>query len=199
MELLLNKAVSGSDIQKLLDIPVGTGRFFELYDSLGIEVIGADVSEDMISKSREKVDNEIQSTNVSFQHGDILDRSTIDIGPDIVVCIRLLNWFSFDEVREAIINIDGIDAEYAIVGIRTQSDEEIGLKKRLWLLQAQIISRLSNREITNNNSINIHPESGFKQLIQEKFKIEHRVLVDVGTSPKKFGSEYCIYLLKSIN
>jgi len=170
-----------------------------LYENLGIEVVGADVSEDMISKSREKVDKEIQSADVSFQHGDILERSTINIDPDIVVCIRLLNWFSFNEVRESISNIDELDAKYAIVGIRTQSDEEIGFKKRLWLLQAQIIFRLLNLKKVNNNSINIHSENEFNQLLQGKFNIEQRVLVDIGTSPKNFGSEYYIYLLKSIN
>jgi len=199
VELLINKAASDSDIHKLLDIPVGTGRFFDLYTRFNLEVVGADVSDDMISKSREKVNKEFRFVNISIQYGDLLKCSNIDMKPDIVVCIRLLNWFSFDEVREVMNNIVELNAEYAIIGIRTQSDQEAGFKKNLWLLQAQIISRLLNPTAQNKYSVNIHPENEFKQILQRHFNIKHKVLVNVGTSTKNFESKYYIYLLQITN
>src|SRR3990170_2451843 len=38
----------------LIDVPVGTGRFVELYHKLGIAASGVDISKDMIARAGEK-------------------------------------------------------------------------------------------------------------------------------------------------
>lgn len=194
VELLLRKVSEKNRIDTVLDIPVGTGRFLHMYDELGLDVVGMDLSEDMLSISEKKSP---QNSDFVFTKGNILKPDSIEVEPDIVVCIRLLNWFSFSEVSTVLENLQSLDIEYAIVGIRTQPDEKVSFKKRLWLGHIQIISQILSLT-PSGETINIHPESAFRtQVSEHNFQIENRILIDVGTSPNDYCSEYNIYLLKT--
>lgn len=39
---------------KLLDIPIGTGRFIPVYERRGIQVLGVDISSDMLAEAFKK-------------------------------------------------------------------------------------------------------------------------------------------------
>lgn len=193
VELFLHKVADGQKVGAVLDLPVGTGRFIPLYKDLNLDTTGVDVSEDMISEAQKTADD--TNYQISLQKGNILDLSTIDANPDVIINIRLLNWFSLSEVATVLEHCYELEPKYVIAGVRTQPDDEISTKKRIWLAPAQIISQVLKYS-TENDSINIHPE---KQIIKEMNKyyhIENRILVDIGTSPSQYGSEYYIYLLR---
>jgi len=195
VELLLHKVIASQKVDTVLDIPVGTGRFIPLYNGLDLGVTGMDVSEDMISEAKKKANH--SNFQMTFQKGDILDLSTINADPDLIINIRLLNWFSLTEVSRVLENCHKLEPEYVIAGVRTQPTSEISVKKKIWLGPAQVGSQILNNPFSNKNSINIHPEQKIIEEMSKNYTIENRILVDVGTSPSNFESEYYVYLLKS--
>lgn len=57
-------------IPLLLDLPVGTGRFFPHY-KLVEAVVGVDVSDDMLNEARQKLTSLPPGTSGSVEHGDV--------------------------------------------------------------------------------------------------------------------------------
>ena len=75
---------------RVLDSPIGTGRFMPLYKKYKFSVTGLDISQDMIDIARAKADKaglEIEFKNTSLFETDIEDNAY-----DVVLCIRFLNW-----------------------------------------------------------------------------------------------------------
>ena len=75
---------------RILDVPVGTGRFLELYARLGHEAIGIDVSSDMLAQATLK-QQQLLEADITLRVGDI---TALDMDPysvDVAVCSRLFN------------------------------------------------------------------------------------------------------------
>lgn len=193
VELFLHKVTDSQKVGGVLDVPVGTGRFIPLYKKLDLDATGVDVSEDMIAKAQKTAND--TNYQISLQEGDILDISTIDSKPDVIINIRLLNWFSLAEVETVLKHCYELESKYVIAGIRTQPDNGISIKKKIWLAPAKIVSRILKYS-TPNSTINIHPEGQMIDIIKKHYNIENRILVDIGTSPSTYESEYYIYLLR---
>lgn len=83
------RCLSGRSMQRLLDAPVGTGRFFDYYDGVA-EIVGLDVSDDMLAQAAGRPIAR-QSGRVSLHRGDIKALTFPDGYFDIVVCWRLLH------------------------------------------------------------------------------------------------------------
>ena len=74
---------------RLLDLPVGTGRFFEYY--AGAEsILGVDISQHMLAVAREKAST-IGLANLELAAGDALALNCVDSEFDTVVCFRLVH------------------------------------------------------------------------------------------------------------
>lgn len=84
----------------VLDVPCGTGRFFSLYDSLGWDYVGIDVSADMISIAADRIGEGCLdlATGSVFHIGETLGLSPETF--DISVCFRLTHWLTIEEVRD---------------------------------------------------------------------------------------------------
>lgn len=78
----------------VLDVPVGTGRFADLYCTMGLRAVGVDMSEPMMKKARAR--------GMECEHGDILSLRYPDRCFDCAVCVRLLNHLTVDEAVTAI-------------------------------------------------------------------------------------------------
>lgn len=92
----------------VVDIPVGTGRYAEIYAERGVNVIGFDTSPDMLKLARKQFDQHGLKKNVQSH---LYEHSALDPLPnpvgwayDAVVCTRLLNHFTLDEARQAMKN-----------------------------------------------------------------------------------------------
>lgn len=79
----------------VVDVPVGTGRFIPLYEELGFNVLGLDISEDMLKEASEKA----KGDNTYLRLGDARDIDLSDQGYDVAVCIRLFRWIKLYEVQ----------------------------------------------------------------------------------------------------
>ena len=84
----------------VLDLPCGTGRITELLLEGGLNVVGADVSEEMLAIGRQRCAR--FSSRIVFQQQDIHNLTLPEHGFDLVTCIRLLHHFGIVD-RELIL------------------------------------------------------------------------------------------------
>jgi ubiquinone/menaquinone biosynthesis C-methylase UbiE len=83
--------------ESLLDCPVGTGRFADIYRERAIpKVVGVDVSVDMLLEAEAK-----RLRTMKLIMGDIMDLQFEAGAFELGVCIRLLNWLSADRMEAA--------------------------------------------------------------------------------------------------
>jgi len=78
--------------RSVLDCPVGTGRWFDVYRGNGATVHGIDISENMLSEATKKAP---PNGRIRLERADVLDSS----GPsplgrdyDLIVCSRFVYW-----------------------------------------------------------------------------------------------------------
>lgn len=106
----------------LLDVPVGTGRFFPSYKKFGYQTIGVDASSDMLSEAQKKADD-IDYRDVELMEGDILDLPLRDDAAYLSVCIRLMNWFDFPTFQQALRELRRVSSHELIVGVRLSTGQ----------------------------------------------------------------------------
>lgn len=97
----LKKILSGmaSDL-RVLDVPVGTGRFFTLYKRHGFDVVGVDISHEMVDASRKHAE-EI-GLDATLATGSILGLPYQDDAFDLSVSVRMMQWLSPEDTHTAI-------------------------------------------------------------------------------------------------
>lgn len=81
---------------RVLDIPVGTGRFLAAYRRRYMGVIGMDVSADMLAQARSK------DAAADLVIGNILAIDLPYASVDAAISVRIMNWLTLDEVRTAL-------------------------------------------------------------------------------------------------
>lgn len=177
-------------ISLVMDVPVGTGRFFDIYEELSVNVLGIDVSEDMLNQARDKAKN--RNITIRLVNEDILEFSE-DINPDVIVCTRFLNWLDFKHCKRVISKLSSFYPTYIILGSRTL-DLVIG---RLLITPKDnlkaVINYLMGKRLGPN--LKIHNKTDLENVFSSnQLEIKGKGLVDVGS----FGSKYFIYLLKNI-
>ena len=84
----------------VVDIPVGTGRCFELYAAQGLCVTGLDISPDMLAEARSRAES--VGLTVDLRRGDIRKIDAGDRAFETAVCIRFLNWIEMPDVEIAV-------------------------------------------------------------------------------------------------
>lgn len=100
---------------RILDIPVGTGRYAEIYGKRGLRVVGMDVSEDMLKVAEEKAAQ--VGTLMKVVHGDALNIDAPDGAFDAAVCTRLVNWFLPAEMAQVVSELTRVTKNKIILSI----------------------------------------------------------------------------------
>lgn len=103
---------------KVLDIPVGTGRFLAAYRRHGMSAIGMDVSEDMMAQARLKVPES------DLRVGDILAINLPTQSVDLAVAVRILSWLTIDEMKHALYELSTVARSWIITGGGRQPDRQ---------------------------------------------------------------------------
>lgn len=122
----------------ILDIPLGTGRFLDLYKKYPVKIIGIDVSEDMMKQAKAK------DPSIDARIGDILDIDLKDKSVEVSVCIRLLNLIDEDEMIQALCELSRVTKYEIIISMRL----------------GNIYEQVSERSVN-------HSEFVFKRMLQE--------------------------------
>jgi SAM-dependent methyltransferase len=79
----------------VLDVPFGTGRYVPIYRFKGMEFVGVDISDDMLSVAKAKY------PGIDARRGSILNLEFSDKSFETGVCTRMLNWFYPEEMLKA--------------------------------------------------------------------------------------------------
>jgi ubiquinone/menaquinone biosynthesis C-methylase UbiE len=82
----------------VVDVPCGTGRFFDHYARRGFIVRGIDLSADMLAQAEAKITNH-QTHRLA--RGDIRELPFADKSCDAVVSCRVTRWLSPDDCKVA--------------------------------------------------------------------------------------------------
>jgi ubiquinone/menaquinone biosynthesis C-methylase UbiE len=104
----------------VLDIPVGTGRYLDLYEKMGVKVLGRDVNEDMLAEARKK------HPNADLAVADVLALDMADKSVETIVCVRLLNLLSEKEMQQALHELQRVASKRIIMTLRTGKKMKLG-------------------------------------------------------------------------
>lgn len=112
------------DVESVLDVPVGTGRFASLYSERGLTVTGLDTSPDMLREAYKKGLS-------TLRLGDIRYMPFKDGAFDVAVCIRLFAWLEPEVVQQSLKELARV-ARVLIVNIRTNEEASHCKNNSLW-------------------------------------------------------------------
>jgi len=101
-----------NDIIRLIDVPVGTGRFLAMYKALGISVIGVDISEEMLQQARTK------GHPVHLEIGDATKLRFGDQEFDAAVCVRFLDLIEEEAMQQVMHELFRVTKKHIILTIR---------------------------------------------------------------------------------
>lgn len=113
VEQLLTHVGEGSSI---LDVPVGTGRFFPYFSARKFKIYGADTSVDMIARARSNAER--IGARVHLIESDILSLPYDDDTFDLVICIRFLNLIDWQGVGLVLHELTRVSRDKIMIGVR---------------------------------------------------------------------------------
>jgi SAM-dependent methyltransferase len=99
----------------VLDIPVGTGRFIPFYEERGFNVVGLDISSDMLAHARRKI---TKPELIAVRRGDIFALETADRGVTVAVAIRILNKIGAEDVPRALKELQRVTRDMIVFNVR---------------------------------------------------------------------------------
>lgn len=135
---------------RVLDVPVGTGRFIQMYDKLRVQkAIGVDISDEMLEYARVKAER-CRHVRVAFLCDDVRAAKIKPV--DVAVCVRFLDLIDERAMR-------------------------VVLKRLMQIAQQAIICtiRLGDTYIAKSNTAT-HAEGDFRKLLK---KYNWRIARDV--------------------
>lgn len=100
----------------VLDIPMGTGRFFPIYQEKGLDAVGADISDDMMAVALRN------HPGIHTIKASILDLPYPDGFFETAVCVRMMDWLYPDEMERAAEELKRV-ARTIIVSVRTGRED----------------------------------------------------------------------------
>lgn len=148
-----------TDIRSVIDAPVGTGRFLDLYQRVlgDVRVHGLDRSTDMLDVAR----GVSASRHVALREQDILG-APFDVRADAVVCFRFLNLLPWADAARAMRNLFAATDRLLVMAIRTVGDDYQG-------------------ETVIENKIHLHRRSAFERLCADhRFTLVHEASCETG-------------------
>ena len=184
---LLEKLPAGSS---LVDIPVGTGRFIEMYAEFGLKPEGRDVSEDMLAQAAKKVKQ--YGITMPLTLSDITNLNAPDSSFDCALCVRLLNWLPFEQFRRALEELTRASRKTLIIGVRNYSSLE-ELKPFSSLSAFVRTLRQIKRRIRGAGGLVYHEH----RQVTETFRALNLSVVDrICIENRADGTDYYIYRLE---
>ncbi len=125
--------------KSVLDLPVGTGRFAEIYKELDHRAILIDQSSDMLAEAIRAADR-VGYHQGSFRIADAATLEPKDIKCDVGVCIRFLNWLPPEVAEKVFTKVAAACRDELIVSLTSIDEAEFDEGRRLaiecWLANA---------------------------------------------------------------
>lgn len=102
----------------VLDVPCGTGRFFEFYHRKGFAFRGIDLSEDMLRLAEQKV---VNKPSALLQAGDARKLPLHDKVVDASVVCRLTRWLSPEDCRVMLREMQRVTRQRIVLTARVRN------------------------------------------------------------------------------
>lgn len=112
-------------LSNVLDVPCGTGRFFDFFASKGIAVTGLDSSSDMLAEAA-ILSSQLRENFVPDLHeGSAVALPFADSSFELVVCVRFLrSIISFGEAKKVIREIGRVASRWALLELDVRPPEK---------------------------------------------------------------------------
>jgi ubiquinone/menaquinone biosynthesis C-methylase UbiE len=143
--------------QCFLDIPVGTGRFFPFYAKAGVEVIGIDISENMLSEAAEKLEVFEKKEKVSLLIDNITQLKLSDLSVDVSICWRLFHLLPEENLIKAAGELSRVTRKQILV--QTFGVKEAHFLSHFKQVARPIINLLHNKNVAQENEPWCHIQS----------------------------------------
>lgn len=178
----------------LIDIPVGTGRFIELYDRHKIRAVGVDISQDMLREARKKA--RALNSDIDMRLGDIRSIDSPTGSFDVALCIRFLNHVEGEYLVDVLRELARVSKNYVIIGVSHYvpiSELNLFTPKGLSIHVRRLRARW--RKMVSGKGLVFHEPSALAAAIEE---VGLTVLRKVFISKKSQGAYYFMYLLQKV-
>lgn len=179
------------DNLSVIDIPVGTGRFFDIYKQKDYKVTGVDISEDMLDKAKQHPC--FTESKMRLSEGDIFNLEYPDNTFEISVCIRFLNLVDENSVAKSIKELARVSNHCLVVGIRhvlTLGELRVYTGRGLKTFLRQIRSRIKKRR---EGKVIFHNEKRIRSVFnQNELMVRRKECIE----NRKDGTDYYIYVLE---
>jgi SAM-dependent methyltransferase len=182
--------VSRFAARRVLDLPVGTGRFMDLFAKYNNSVIGLDSSQEMVNLARQQA--ELFGTKIiCLETADALHLDHERYNADFAVCIRFMNWLDNRHACIALGNICRAVTDAIIVGIRTADLTRVSGAEK-----AAVIKKLEEQKSSCSTPVNyLHVKSDVDSWFSGwRLHVEEALSITKGAR----GYEYNIYLLRKL-
>jgi len=100
----INDVIGKNNSLKVLDLGCGTGKEAILFGELGHDVLGLDISPELIANARKKLSEKKNKITTSFLEGDFRDFTTSNQFDLIISLDSSLNIFRKDEIEKLLFN-----------------------------------------------------------------------------------------------
>lgn len=176
---------------KVLDLPIGTGRFLETFQRHGFRVVGRDISEDMVAASRRRaaglglVDTDLAVGDGA--HMDLADKSVA-----LAVSVRFLVHLELPVVDRILAELARVSSGHVIAHIRLESPGRWNAWKRALDRTVRKLRRASTKKVSNK-AATLHRREDVEALFR---KHGLRVLRDEITNPTGKGHDSHLFLLR---
>jgi ubiquinone/menaquinone biosynthesis C-methylase UbiE len=142
-------------VEHLLDLPVGTGRFFEFYENIN-KITGIDISDAMLTEAEKKLQSLAYAEKIRLEKGDVFNLKYRDASFDTIIVFRLFHLIPEDKLDDAIKELCRVGKRDVIV----QSYE---------LLKLSFLERVKNKlKRAFKKILNLKTSKGTKNETKEK-------------------------------
>ena len=170
---------------KILDMPCGTGRVLDILFRAGIELDsyeGLDVSDAMLSVAEAKIPAEL-AMKVKVLESDALSyaRGENEEKPDLVLCLRFVNWLSRDDLKKLTLVLKGTGAKSLCITNRSVRKGGNFFSSIIFYLLAKI------SYLTWKRQQNLHDVANFLDFLGSDWMIETEVPLETRVDGTSFS------------
>ena len=101
-------------VDSLLDLPVGTGRFFDFYENI-IKITGIDISDAMLLEAEKKIEDLNYAEKIKLEKGDVFNLNYQDAFFDCTIVFRLFHLIPEEKLDAAIQELCRVTKKHIIV------------------------------------------------------------------------------------
>jgi SAM-dependent methyltransferase len=163
---VFNEIYRRIDPKRVLDLPVGTGRFFEAYVGNGAEVVGVDISQNMLEEAAAKMP---RGARVELRRADVLTlrhSSELGTGYDLIVCMRFIYWLRPHELAIMLQAFKATGAPLIVASTKVALEQRGpifsgGFTRSLGRLRAHLYRSVIKRVYSEEKLLRIFSEHGW--------------------------------------